>query len=589
MSSVVAIWGQPAPPVSSAYRMLAAAPHRGSGHDLLSHGNVVLGAGNLPGESWAVLGAHGGWACALHGPIDNFPELHALVPLAATPAAAVAGLFAERGADAVDLLRGTFAGVATDGQTIYCFRDHLGGRPLFYRQRPQGTWVATEAKQVAAGAGLSRQPDLDAVQLMFYRGVGPDSAIKGVQRVFYADVVTLSPGREPHSRRYWDPGHLLESRRIAADEAPELLAHHLEQAVRRTVSGADAVALSGGIDSPTVAAFAAPEHLSKSGHPLQAYSATYPRHRSVDEWRYTKLVADFLGIKVVPFTPETPLLDKVEHWVDLADGPWDSLPMSTAYAGYSLAASLGARQVLTGTLAEYVFTINRFILGHLLLRGRWQALGALLKVRRNADYSIPRLGKHLLREIMPAPVAKAYAIARRHRNTFFPAWVDSTVSGAPKYVTALTNPARERWTKPTLGAVRGTTSTQEAIDICAATAGVVVRYPLADRDLWEFFLSLPVEAKFPDLTPKSILRQAMRGRLPDEILDRRDKTVFDEHVLDTVPWDRMSQLLSDSDYRMPGIDYRLLLERLGQRQMHPTEVVWANDLATVHAFINLFK
>jgi asparagine synthase (glutamine-hydrolysing) len=570
-------------------RMLAAAPHRGQADGYVTLGNVTLGTSNTDRASWASLGSAGGWACAIHGPVDNAADLCQLADNAGNVAVALATLVAREGKIAVDRLRGAFAGVATDGRDLICFRDHIGGRPLFFRHEDTDGWVATEAKQVLAGAGLKREPDLDAIQLMFYRGIGPDAAVKGVSRVFYGEIVTLTPLRPPEHHRYWNPESLIETNRVGPGDAAEMLAERIELAVRRAVSGADVVALSGGIDSPTVAAFAAPEHLRKSGKPLRAYTAVYPKHRSVDEWEYTSQVAEYLSIELESFVPKAGHLDNIEHWVDLADGPWDSLPMATALEGYKLAASMGGLQVLTGTLAEYAFTINRFILGHLLLRGRLGGLRSLLGVRRAAGRSIPSLTKQLLYEITPAPLAKAYARLARRRSTFSPPWVDRTVAGSSRYVTALRDPARRRWIEPTIQATRGTTSTQEAIEVCASTVGIVVRQPLADRDLWDFFLSLPVEAKFPDLTPKSILRQAMRGRLPDSILDRRDKTVFDEHVLENVPWLQMAELIQDPDYRMPGVDYLLLSDRIVNRKASATEVVWAHDLATVHAFIKLFK
>jgi asparagine synthase (glutamine-hydrolysing) len=591
LSSIAAAWtssGLPPEP-SVIERMLAASPHRGRAYAYVTLGNAILGTSNTDRASWASLGLAGGWACAINGPVDNAGELCELADGAGNVASALSALLAREGKNAVDRLRGAFAGVATDGRYLICFRDHIGGRPLFFRHEDAQGWVASEAKQVLAGAGRKREPDLDAIELMFYRGIGQDAAVKGVRRVFYGEIVTLAPNRPPATHRYWDPEALLETNRVRPREAAELLAERIELAVRRAVSGDDVVALSGGIDSPTVAAFAAPEHLRKSGRPLRAYTAVYPRHRSVDEWEYTSQVAQYLSIGLEPFVPEAGLLDDIEHWVDLADGPWDSLPMAVALEGYRLAASMGALQVLTGTLAEYAFTINRFILGHLLLRGRLGGLRSLLSVRRAAGRSILSLTKQLLYEITPAPLGKAYARLARRRSTFHPPWVDWTVAGGPRYMTALKDPARRRWIEPTIQATRGTTSTQEAIEVCASTVGIVVRHPLADRDLWDFFLSLPVEAKFPDLTPKSILRQAMRGRLPDSILDRRDKTVFDEHVLETVPWPRIAELIDDPDYRMPGIDYALLSDRVANRKAGATEVVWALDLATVHAFIKLFK
>lgn len=589
MSSIAAAWQSGTPPEQALVEaMLAAAPHRGAQFTFLSTGWVVLGVSNGNSQWWASLGKSGRWACAIHGPVDNATELCELAGEDEV-ASALAALVTQKGVDALDLIRGNFAGVVTNGQDLICFRDHLGGRPLFFRQESARAFVATEAKQILAGAGIPRQPDLSAIEMMFYRGIGPEAAVKGVSRVFYGETVTLSPERQPQRQRYWRPEDVIETRPISAADAPEFLAQRLEEAIQRSVSGSDVVALSGGIDSPTVAAFAAPHHLRKSGQPLGAYTAVYPRHGSVDESRYTNEIASFLSIDLQSFVPQAGFLDDIERWVDVADGPWDSLPMATALEGYRLAASMGAKQVLTGTLAEYAFTINRFMLGHLLLRRRWKALGSLLSVRRAAGRSLLSLTKQLLYEITPSPLGKFWAQMTRHKSTFHPPWIDTAVYGGSRYVTTLMHPMRRRWIEPTIQATRGTTSTQEAIEVCASTVGIVVRTPLADRDLWESFLSLPVEAKFPDLTPKSILRKAMRGRLPDSILDRRDKTVFDEHVLDSVPWPRIAELIDDPDYRMPGVDYAMLQDRIANRKARATEVVWAQDLATVHAFIKLFK
>jgi len=42
----------------------------------------------------------------------------------------------------------------TDGRTLWCSRDHLGFQTSFYRDDPEALVVATEAKQVVAGAGI---------------------------------------------------------------------------------------------------------------------------------------------------------------------------------------------------------------------------------------------------------------------------------------------------------------------------------------------------------------------------------------------------------------------------------------------------
>src|SRR5262249_61932182 len=118
-----------------------------------------------------------------------------------------------------------------------------------------------------------------------------------------------------------------------------------------------------------------------------------------------------------------------------------------------------------------------------------------------------------------------------------------------------------------------------------ALHGIDVRRPFADVDLWEFFLSLPAERKFPDSGSKALIKQLTRGRVPDEILDRRDKTVFNEHVLAHPDYDLLRRLLMAPGYRLPGVRYERLAERLRAEDLAPVDLFWVRDLASVHAFL----
>lgn len=585
VAALIARDGSPDP--GAMRRMLAAIPHRGATTATATHGDAILG---IVEGRWSSLGGFGDLRCAFLGPLDNKSDLGRDLGLdLEEPADLVAAAFSRWGIGAAARLRGAFAGVVTDGSAGWAFRDHIGGRTLFYRDDGRSWWGATEAKQVIAGAGLRRQPDIDAITRTYYRGTSSDSALLGAKRLLYGSVLTVN-GSGSRESLHWDPDEsILESRSgIEPEEAREELKELFTMVIGRTVHGSDSVALSGGIDSPTVAAFAAPANRRLSGRPLAAYTFVYPEHATVDESKYTRLVAEALEIDLHEVVSTANHLDDIERWVNLADGPWDSTPMAVAAEGYAAVAEIGAEQVLTGTIAEYVFTINRFLLGHLASHGRWTALRRQLAVRREAGRSRLGLGRQLLRELTPAPLAKVYAAGRRRRSSFFPPWTDTEVMGAPRYVTPLRDPVRQRWSRPTLQATRGTTTTSEAIEACAASLGLTVRHPLADRDLWEFFLSLPADVLYPDTVPKSFIRQTMRGLLPDEVLDRRDKTVFDEHVLATVPWEKLQSYLASPEVRIEGIDYELLNERLSGRRLMPVELVWAYDLATVHAFLDGF-
>ena len=440
---------------------------------------------------------------------------------------------------------------------------------------------------VAAAADLPRRPDMDVVEELFYRGMDTHTAIAGVERLTGGCVATATPSTMTVAR-YWDPAPLLETSLINAAEAADQLSALLDETVSRHITGADAIALSGGLDSTTIAAIAAPAHLEMSGRPLTAYSAVFPAHPSTDESTYTAEVAAYLGIDVHMYEQQARPIDDLAEWVDLADGPWDSLPAPLLCEGYGMARRLGASTVMTGDLAEYVMTIRAGFLGHLLVSGRLGALRQQLGARRQEGRSRAALARQLARDLTPGALGARYTGLARRYSRLIPDWIRPEARGGSRLRTDLSSPLRERWRAPQLESTRGASATMEADEIFADRLGITVRRPFADRDLWEFLLSLRAEVKHPDPLPKSLLRNAMRGRLPDTILWRTDKTVFDEHMLDTAPYDQLLGWVDDSDYRMPGVDYPRLVEHIELRDLSSQDLMWAYDLARVHAFVSLF-
>jgi hypothetical protein len=115
--------------------------------------------------------------------------------------------------------------------------------------------------------------------------------------------------------------------------------------------------------------------------------------------------------------------------------------------------------------------------------------------------------------------------------------------------------------------------------------GIRVRRPWADVDLWEFFLSLPAETKFPDARRKALARELLRGRVPDVILDRKGKVVFDDSIMERIDYPALRRWLVDPPVRVRGVDYELLEKRLADEDFGVWDHIWAKDLAAVHAFV----
>ena len=561
-------------------------------------GRVTLGVANEPGFTDAWSAGHDGGAVVLQGALDNRAELDAALARAGRPtgsdgpAETLLAAFEAWGDDAPARLRGVFAGAWTDGTTLRLFRDHLGLAPLHHRASGETFVAATEAKQVVAGAGEPREPDVESVEAMFFgRFDSRHTMLRGVARFPRASTAAVEPGGEPAFRRYWDPAPLLESSRLTLPEARERLAELIEQAVHRNVTGLDAVSLSGGIDSPTIAAFAAPRHLELTGRPLPALSSVYPDLPAVDESKWIELVVEHLGLELHTYRPSSRPLDDLAHWVDVLDGPVDTMSIPELAENYRLARELGARNVLSGEMAEWVFTFGQHLIGHLVLHGRVGASLAWVRDQRARGASWRRIVRRTGPSLVSPRAGLAWLRLRGRTQAFrhLPAWVDPEAAGGPSERPDFARPARRRWLEHQLDPLVGVGSYSfDADALCAAYHGVHVRRPLADVDLWEFVLTLPAEIKFPNALPKSLLRESVRGRLPDAILDREDKTFFDDFALRTADYDGLRRWILETDVQLAGVDYALLAERIGARDMDVVELLWAYDLARAHAFLGLW-
>jgi hypothetical protein len=222
---------------------------------------------------------------------------------------------------------------------------------------------------------------------------------------------------------------------------------------------------------------------------------------------------------------------------------------------------------------------------HLLVHGRWRAVSELVRTQRSRGSHWSYIGKQFLPAFVPGRLTNRYLHWRGvQRAVPPPDWItrhDVTTQPRPDLLV----PARRRWTDMQTVAFGGASETLAADEVVAAMYGVDVRRPFVDVDLWEFFLSLRAEVKFPDTRRKTLVRRNLRGRLPDELLDRKDKTVFGEHLLSHADYDLMSRYLIAPEHQFSGVDYRRLAERLGQRDFSLWEYCWARDLTSAHAFL----
>jgi asparagine synthase (glutamine-hydrolysing) len=574
--------------------MLAAAPHRGSQTQIVGRGAITLGTSDDPDLPEASIAEDDDLIVAFTGRLDNADELRKQLdeaqtrPAGESSASVVAAMFRRYREEAPALLRGSFAVAITDGTRLWAFRDQLGFRSLFHRASAGRVFVASEAKQVAAGAGIPREPDLDVLEAIFYMELGDEtpSAIHGVARLPKSTI--LRADRDAvRQRRYWRPESLLET----ADASPEEIAPRFEmlmtQSVERVMTGDDCLSLSGGIDSPAVAAFAAPSHERLFNAPLAAFSALYPDQPSVDESELIRLVADRFGMPMHSYDRTAKPMEGMRDWVDLFDGPVPTILISDAHEHYSKARALGFRTMLTGEIAEFVFDMRSGVLPHLVRQGRLGSASRRAGAQLGKGVSPLAVARQVVSGFEPTFVARA--TARRHpaiQVARAPAWLDK--AHLQRGSQRRPRPAGQRWRLSQLAAFVGPGLTMESDEVLQQVCGIRSRRPWADVDLWSFFLSLPAEVKYPDSSYKGLVRSLLRGRVPDEILDRPEKTVFNDSIAARIDYGELRRWLVDPGWRMPGVDYACLRDRLVSEEMDVLEFIWAKDLAATHAFVSLW-
>jgi asparagine synthase (glutamine-hydrolysing) len=430
------------------------------------------------------------------------------------------------GDDCVMHLVGDFSFAIWDGpgRRLFCARDHLGVKPFYYAQLGETVVFSNTLDCVRQHPAVSRALNDQAIAdfLLFGGNQQADTTtFRDVMRLAPAHSVSWSPGSTTR-RCYWT---LPIDEPIAfkrADDYTERFTELLEAAVSdRLRTGRVAVFMSGGLDSPTLAAAAAGLQRNRGGA-VHAMTSVYDRLIPDSERHYAGLVAKHLDIPIHYDVrdDETSIADW-ERVVVHTPEPIDNPPAFVAGTQFLEKMSTHARIFLYGEGPDNALRYEwRPYLSH-LLDGRH--VGPLLRALSSDLLMHPRVPLwSLIRQ-----TAGARRQERRWRQRF-PDWLneefardcdcrgrwDAQQQAAPSSRHPL-RPlghggfAAARW-QPLF----------EVCDIQGALTGTEMRHPFLDVRLLRYLLALPA---MPWCRNKLVIRRAMKHRLPRAVV-RRKKT-----------------------------------------------------------------
>ena len=258
--------------------------------------------------------------------------------------------FARWGRRCVDRLVGDFAFLVWDEreQTLFCARDHLGVRPLYYVHRPGAVFaVASEPKALFAVEGIALEIDearvAESLSVRIYDPVG--TPFEGVLKVPAAHTLSVGP-RGLTLERYWT---LEPSREPSGTSYAEGFAEVFSEAVRCRVRSAFPIGseLSGGLDSSAVTVVAARE---MGERPIHTISLAYDDPKT-DERRFGQAILDRLGDRAVDHYVHPERERILSLYTEIYQTLDDLRVRGNGYGNYLTAREAsrhGARVLLTG-------------------------------------------------------------------------------------------------------------------------------------------------------------------------------------------------------------------------------------------------
>ncbi len=447
----------------------------------------------------------------------------------------IVNAFEEFGTDCLKRLRGMFAFAIWNfrDETLFVARDRVGKKPLFYTVTENGSFVfGSELKTLLVHGEFKREIDLAALDAYLTFGYVPEEncILKNVHKLQPGHFLILKGGQVA-TEKYWDFDYAEPQNIKAEGEYVEILREKIRESVKiRLISEVPLGAfLSGGVDSSTIVAM-----MSKcSDAPVKTFSIGF-KEDSFDELKYARIAAKHFGTDHHEFVVTPDLFDLVDEIVWHFDEPFSD-PSSLPTYMLSKMAREHVTVVLSGDGGDELFA------GY----GRY-----VINEKRSGFAKLPRL----VRQGMLRSISKMLPHGARGKNYLYNISLDSTdryidsVScfNGPRKGSLYSDNFMARLngrfgkTEDDFRTFAESVSTGNAIDKLlyldsktylpgdiltkvdrmTMANSLEARVPLLDHELIELVVGIPSHLKMKGLETKHILKKAMEGIVPNEILYR---------------------------------------------------------------------
>jgi asparagine synthase (glutamine-hydrolysing) len=481
-------------------------------------------ASNEDGSVWVVF----------NGEIYNYRELRAQLERrghvfrTASDTETIVHLYEDFGTDTAKHLRGMFAFALWDvrRRQLLLARDRLGIKPLYYAHIGDDLAFASELKAILQLPNAGRALNWEAVGHLFTSlATAPSqSIVDGVRKLEPARIAVAVPEQPPKIERYWDVDFQADERSSEAELVERLQALLMEAVARHQISDVPFGAfLSGGIDSSAVIATMARLTTDR----VKTFSIGFAES-GYDELPHARRVAAAFNTEHHELILRPNVIDLVEDLTWYLDEPFGDTSAIATYMVSKLAAE-HVKVVLTGDGGDelfagydkYVVEGNERFLDRVPapIRKMMGAFGMVL------PHGAP--GRRFLRHLaLDGPRRYLDASTLFHADEMrqlFQGDALEQLAACELYPESLARLGCPDW----LSAAQYRDLNNylpldilTKVDRMTMAHSIEARPPLLDHHLVEFAATIPSRLRLRDGTTKYLFKRAVRGVLPDDIIDR---------------------------------------------------------------------
>ena len=481
-----------------------------------------------------------------NGEIYNFRELRReLIALGhrfktASDSEVVLHSYAQYGDEFIHRLNGMFAFALWDARRrrLIVGRDRLGIKPIYVYRDTRRLAFASEAKTLLTLPGVSPQIDPDALPSYLNLGyvTAPQSIFRGVRKLPPASALVVT-GDRVEERRYWRIPAAID-RSLREDEWVERIRARLDEAVRmQMVSDVPIGAfLSGGIDSSTVVGLMA----AHSDRPIRTYAIGFKGTAADDfynELPHARRVAALFRTEHHEIVVRPDVVALLPRLLWHMDEPLSDTAFITTYL-VSEFARRDVTVILSGVGGDELFGgYTRYLGNHYQarfdrlpawLRRSALALGERLPSDRHSRLlNLSRLAKGFL-----ATAGMPFEERYRAYVQVFPEeetrrLLRSDRAAHPDAIAAAFCQAAGQDGLNRMLSVDAETQLPDDLlmltDKMSMATSLECRVPLLDHELVEIAASIPQEVKIRGGRLKHVMKEAVSGLLPRDILERKKR------------------------------------------------------------------